>query len=199
MSQALLTLFNFVSTLLTHTHSIYVFFFLGVCLKVRHKAAAGARETAHPIRLQARESENERLSEEKSQQQRGKQHSVATFHQKANSTLTSVCVCASVLSDLEIAITLWVPLRHQSTHCTRREQENKSSQSTEREKESVIARERTREREKERARVVEHTTSPTQSARATVARRQQQQRQHSISNSKEKRAENIYRLSKCLL
>lgn len=95
MSQALLTLFNFVSTLLTHTHSTYVFFFLGVCLKVRHKAAAGAREreTAHPIRLQARESENERLSEEKSQQQRGKQRSVATFHQTANSTLTSVCVC----------------------------------------------------------------------------------------------------------
>lgn len=129
---------------------MYVFFFLGVCLKVRHKAAAGERQRRPTQYAYKREWASKRLSEEKSQQQRGKQRSVATFHQKANSTLTSVCVCLSVLSDLEIAITLWVPLRHQSTHCTLREQENKSSQSTERVgEESVIARELTRERERE--------------------------------------------------
>lgn len=155
------------------------------------------RQTAHPIRLQARESENERLSEEKSQQQRGKQRSVATFHQKANSTLTSVCVWVSVcviwLRDSDNALSTVKAPKH-SLHSERaREQVESVYRKRERERNC----QRAHKREKER--VVEHTTSPTQSARATVARRQQQQRQHSISNSKEKRAENIYRLSKCLL
>lgn len=133
MSQALLTLFNFVSTLLTHT--LYMFFFLGVCLKVRHKAAAGERER-QPTQY-AYKRERERAIEWGEITTTAWKTAQRCHISPKSKQHIYICVweSLSVLSDLEIAITLWVPLRHQSTHCTLREGEQVESVYRERERE----------------------------------------------------------------
>lgn len=162
MSQALLTLFNFVSTLLTHTHSIYVFLFLGVCLKVRHKAAAGARETAHPIRLQA---ERARTSDwVRRNHNNSVENSAALPHFiKKQTAHLHPCVCVSVcviwLRDSDNTLSTVKAPKH-SLHSERaREQVESVYRKREGERNCQRAHKRERERERERRRTHDFTHS----------------------------------------
>lgn len=163
MSQALLTLFNFVSTLLTHTHSIYVFFFLGVCLKVRHKAAAGARErrpTQYAYkRERARTSDWVRRNHNNSVE-----NSTALPHFiKKQTAHLQPCACASVcviwLRDSDNALSTVKAPKH-SLHSERaREQVESVYRKREGERNCQRAHKRERERESESRRTHDFTHS----------------------------------------